>query len=108
MAEGSIQSAILDYLNSIPGCIAENVSGNANQSGRADVNACYRGHCLKLELKDPKTGYKPSAQQLLYIKKWKLAGAYTGVCYSIADVKKILKQIDEVEDEISRVMDNSR
>lgn len=97
MAETSLQNAILSYLNSIPGCIAENVSGNASQSGRSDINACYKGHCLKLELKDPTTGYKPSQQQLLYLKKWKLAGAITGVCYSVGDVQAILGAIDEIQ-----------
>lgn len=95
MAEGSLQSKILEYLNALPDCIAENVSGNANQSGRADINACYKGRCLKIELKDPGTGYKPTKQQLLYLKKWARAGAVTGVCYSLKDVKNLLEQIDE-------------
>lgn len=97
MAETSLQSKVLDYLNSLPHCIAENVSGNAQQSGRADINACYRGRCLKIELKDPTTGYQPSQQQLLYLKRWAAAGAKTGVCYSLKDVKKLLEEIDEVQ-----------
>lgn len=96
MAESSIQSSILKYLNSLPDCIAENVSGNAEQSGRSDINACYKGICLKIELKDPKTGYKPTKQQLLYLKKWELAGAVVGVCYSKKDVKKLLEEADEI------------
>ena len=99
MAEGTLQSKILKYLNSRPDCIAENVSGNANQSGRADINACYKGKCLKLELKDPETGYKPSKKQLLYLKKWAAAGAITKVIYSLEEVEKLLK---EINDEISR------
>ena len=91
MAESRLQSSVLSYLNSIPGCIAENVSGNAQQSGRADINACYKGRCIKIELKDPSTGYKATQQQLLYLKKWKAAGAIVGVCYSIEDVKELIK-----------------
>lgn len=94
MAETSLQSKVLNYLNALPECMAENVSGNASQSGRADINGCYKGRCLKIELKDPETGYKPSKQQLLYLKRWKLAGAITGVCYSLEDVKRLLKEID--------------
>lgn len=94
MAEGNLQSKVLDYLNSLPRCIAENVSGNADQSGRADINACYKGRCLKIELKDPETGYQPSQQQLLYLKKWAAAGAKTGVCYSVEEVKFLLEEID--------------
>ena len=97
MAEGSLQSTVLKYLNSLPRCIAENVRGSADQSGRADVNMCYKGRCVKIELKDPSTGYKPTKQQLLYLKKWAAAGAKTGVCYSLKDVKKLLEEIDEVQ-----------
>lgn len=90
MIEGSLQSSVLEYLNSLPHCIAENVSGNARQRGRADINGCYKGRCFKIELKSPDTGYKPTKQQKLYLKKWKIAGAIVGVCYSIEDVKEVL------------------
>lgn len=97
MAESSLQTKVLKYLNSLPRCIAENVSGSAEQSGRSDVNACYKGRCLKIELKDPQTGYKPTQQQILYLKRWAAAGAKTGVCYSVEDVKILLEEIDEVQ-----------
>lgn len=90
MIEGSLQSSVLAYLNSLPHCIAENVSGNARQRGRADINGCYKGRCFKIELKSPDTGYKPTKQQKLYLKKWKIAGAIVGVCYSLEDVKEVL------------------
>lgn len=93
MGETSIQTAVLNYLNSLPQCIAENVSGNAKQSGRADINACYKGRCLKIEMKDPETGYEPTKQQLLYLAKWNAAGAVTAVCYSVKDVKNLLEEI---------------
>jgi len=94
--ERNIQTRVLEYLNSLPQCMAENVRGNASQSGRADINACYKGHCLKIELKDPEdTGYSATAQQKLYLKRWEKAGAIVGVCYSIDDVKKLLEGIDE-------------
>lgn len=90
MPETSLQSTVLDYLNSLPNCMAENVSGNARQSGRADINACYKGKCIKIELKDPESGYQPTRQQLLYLKKWQKAGAITGVCYSLKEVKELI------------------
>lgn len=95
--ERSIQTKVLNYLNSLPECMAENVRGTASQSGRADINACYKGHCIKIELKDPEDkGYKATQQQKLYLEKWKRAGAVVGVCYSINDVKKLLEDIDEI------------
>ena len=74
MIESSLQSKVLEYLNSLPRCVAENVSGNARQRGRADINGCYDGRCFKIELKSLDTGYKPTKQQELYLKKWKIAG----------------------------------
>lgn len=94
MIEGSIQSKVLKYLNALPCCIAENVSGNASQSGRADINCCYKGRAIKIELKSRDTGYKASKQQKLYLKKWKRAGAIVGICYNVEDVKKLLRKVD--------------
>lgn len=90
MKETALQSKVLRYLNSIPGCIAENVSGNARQRGRADINGCYKGRCFKIELKSKDTGYQPTEQQKLYLKRWKAAGAIVGSCYSLEDVKEVL------------------
>lgn len=90
MAESNLQSTVLEYLNSLPHCMAENVSGNIRQRGRADINGCYNGRCFKIELKDKNTGYKPTKQQLLYLKKWEMAGAIVGVCYSLQEVKEVL------------------
>lgn len=93
MAENSLQTRALKYLNSLPNCIAENVSGNSNQSGRADINGCISGRAFKIELKDPKTGYKPSKKQLRYLDKWrKKAGALAAVCYSLDEVKELLEE----------------
>ena len=97
MAESSFQTKVLDYLNSLPDCRAENVSGSARQSGRADINACYKGRCLKIELKDGDTDYKATEQQKLYLLKWKKAGAATAVCRYIDDVKELIRKIDEGE-----------
>lgn len=94
MSETSFQTKVLEYLNSLPECMAENVSGNARQSGRADINACYRGICLKLELKDGDTKYQATKQQKLYLLKWEKAGAITGVCRTLEDVKKLLRKAE--------------
>lgn len=94
MREGSIQSKILDYLNSIPHCMAENVSGNASQSGRADISACYKGVYLKLEVKGGTEGYEATRQQQLYLRMWELAGAKVAVIRSVKDVKRVLELID--------------
>lgn len=89
-SESSIQENILDYINSLPYGIAENVSGNAKQSGRADVNACVYGYTLKIEVKTADTEYGrkgATTKQRLYLEKWARAGAFSCVAYSVDDVK---------------------
>ena len=90
--EDSFQSTVLTYLNGLPGCKAENVSGNANQSGRPDVNGCYKGRAFKLELKSLDTGYKPSKKQELELRRWANAGCVVGVLYSMGVVRYLFEQ----------------
>lgn len=85
--ESSMQSSVLEYLNSIKGCIAENVSGNSSQSGRADVNGAFNGRAFKIELKVPDRGNTPTKKQLFELLRWQKAGAIVMVAYSLSDVK---------------------
>lgn len=95
MKESSLQSKILKYINNLPEGIAENVSGGANQSGRADINACYKGRCMKIELKRPASYEKPSLKQEVYLRSWKRAGAMVLWCSSLEEVKRLIAFIDE-------------
>lgn len=88
--ESTLQKSVLKYLNSVPECIAENVSGNAQQSGRADISGCLQGRCFKIELKSADHGNTATKLQLNYLKKWGRSGAIVGVCYSIKEVKELL------------------
>lgn len=87
--EGSIQTSVLDFLNSLPGCVAENVSGNSQQSGRPDINGCYKGRMFKIELKTPDNKNKASKKQGLHLRRWRRSGAITGVVYSLRFIKEI-------------------
>lgn len=89
-SETTIQSDIIDYINSLPQGRAENVSGNAQQSGRADINACIEGRTFKIEAKTDETEYGrkgATTKQRLYLEKWARAGAFSCVVYSVDDVK---------------------
>lgn len=91
--ESSIQSDILDYINRLPYGKAENVSGNAHQSGRADINACIKGRTFKIEVKTEDTAYGRKGaptKQRLYLEKWARAGAISCVVYSVEDVKQVI------------------
>jgi hypothetical protein len=94
-SETSIQDDILDYLNSLPQGRAENVSGNAKQSGRADINACIAGITYKIEVKTEDTAYGrkgATTKQRLYLEKWARAGAVACVVYSVDDVKLMVNK----------------
>lgn len=90
--ESTIQSSVLKYLNNLPNCVAENVSGNSRQSGRPDINGCINGKSFRIELKSPDHDNVATKKQLNNLKKWKRAGAITGVCYSLKEVKELLKE----------------
>lgn len=90
--ESSFQASALEYLNSIPGCIAENVSGDASQSGRPDINGCYKGRAFKLELKQPDNKYKVSLKQNIELRRWGNAGCVVGVAYSREFIRWLFEQ----------------
>ena len=94
--ECSIVDGIMKYLNSLPYCVAEKVVGNSNQKGRADINACYDGRCIRIEVKTADNGNKASEIQKVNLMKWKNAGAAVCVAYCVDDVKKLIHWISEV------------
>lgn len=72
--ETSIENQVLEYLNSLPHCIAEKVStkgrklgnkrikpGKYETIGRADIFSCLEGYYIEIEIKKP--GYKQSEAQ---------------------------------------------
>lgn len=95
-SEPSIQSSIIDYINSLIYGRAENVSGNAQQSGRADINACIYGWLLKIEVKTEDTEYGRkgmTTKQRLYLEKWARAGAMSCVAYNLDDAKFVIDKL---------------
>lgn len=90
--ESNFQATVLKYLNSLPGCKAENVSGNANQSGRPDINGCYKGRMFKIELKTHDNNYQASKKQKLELRKWRNVGCAVGVVYSMEFLKQVFSK----------------
>lgn len=90
--ESGFQSTALGFLNNLPDCIAENVSGNSAQSGRPDINGCYKGRMFKIELKTPDDKYKASKKQNLTLRRWRRAGCVTAVVYSMSVLRKMFSQ----------------
>lgn len=101
--ENSLQNSALEYLNKLPGCVAENVSGDASQSGRPDINGCYKGRAFKLELKTPDNKNEASLKQDLELRRWKRAGCVIGVIYSMRALKRLF-EVDYDWSQIKSVM----
>ena len=85
--ETTITHNIMSYLNNIDGVIMEKVKGEAECSGRADINGCYKGRSVRIEVKTPDNRNKPSKKQLWNLWQWHKAGAIVMVVYSLEAVK---------------------
>ena len=90
MSEASFQSRVLEYLNALDGCTAENVSGNSQQSGRPDINGVYKGRSFRIELKVLDEYNKPTRKQMLNLMKWFKSGSAICVAYKLRDVDNFI------------------
>lgn len=90
--EVSIVDKILSYINGLPHGVAEKVQGTALSSGKADINACINGRCIRLEVKTADHGNKASKKQKINLRRWSAAGAICGVVYSLEEVKELLRK----------------
>lgn len=93
MRETPIVNKILKKLNSITGCVAEKVHGNAFQSGKPDINGCFYGYAFRMEAKSADTGYKVTKIQIEDMAKWGRCGAVTGIVKSVDDALNLLDKI---------------
>ena len=92
--ETSITSSIISHLKQIGGQ-AEKVKGDSSASGRPDINACYKGRCLRIEVKTPDNRNTTSKKQDINLKRWRHAGAVTMTVYSKRAVMFFIDCIDK-------------
>lgn len=64
--------------------------------GIPDILGCYRGWAVAIEAKMP--GGKLSVKQVKFLEQWNRAGGYTLVAYNVEEVKALLAEIDDLED----------
>lgn len=79
--EKSITNSIIAYIKQSGGQ-AEKVKGDSSASGRPDINACYNGRCLRIEVKTPDHRNITSKKQDINLKRWRYAGAVCMAVYS--------------------------
>lgn len=88
MGEKAIVNAILKYLKII-GAKAIKIHGTPfSRAGTPDIVGAINGRPLALEVKRP--GEEETRIQAHELRKWKEAGAITGVVTSVAEAKEIL------------------
>lgn len=87
--ETGIQTRILDYLNSVPGCKAINIHGSVHtEKGTPDIFCCLHGKAILLEVK--KDNETSDEIQKHRHRQWVGAGARVAVVRSLAEVKSLL------------------
>lgn len=90
--EISIVDNIITYICKLPNGTAEKVQGTLRSSGKADINACINGRCIRLEVKTADHGNTASKKQSINLRRWAAAGAICGVVYSLDEVKNLLEE----------------
>lgn len=90
--ENTVVEGILNYINGLPESVAEKVQGTALSSGKADINACIRGRCVRIEVKTVDHNNKPSKKQRINLRRWASKGAVCIVAYTINDVKSVITE----------------
>ena len=96
--ETTITHRIMKYLNNTDRTIMEKVKGEAECSGRADINGCYHGRSVRIEVKTPDNRNKPSKKQLYNLWEWHKAGALVMVVYSVEAVERAFSLYDKLKD----------
>lgn len=92
--ESNITGSIISHLNRLPYGRAEKLKGSSSGSGKADINACYRGRSLRIEVKTADNRNKASDKQNHNLEKWRKAGAVVMVVYSKRAVEQFLALLD--------------
>ena len=88
--ESSLNSKVVKYLNSLPNSHCYKRHAGPFRKGRADVAGTIQGMSIELEGKIGDN--TPTPLQREWLSDAGKAGAVTGVFYSLADVKRILKE----------------
>ena len=88
--EKTITNNILKYLKSLPDCLAKKRTGGINNRSEPDIFGCIAGRHFELEVKRP--GGRLTPNQAATLKRWKEAGAVTGVPQSVEDVQALFSE----------------
>lgn len=94
--ESKFSREVVDYLKAKGALVNVNTASIYDRVGRADVEACYSGYYIALELK---TGnYAPDPLQIRYLQEVRCAGGYGLLLRdTLDDLEDLLLHIDQTE-----------
>lgn len=94
--EAKFSRKVVDYLEAKGALVNLNTATIYDRVGRADVEACYGGHYIALELK---TGnYQPDKLQITYLQKVRDAGGYGLLLRdTLDDLEDLLLHLDQMD-----------
>lgn len=100
MLEADITKRITRYLRSLEGWYGWKIHGGPSQAiGIPDVVGCYRGFFVGLEVKRPEKRHTLTKIQAATLRKIREVGGESHLVTSVAEVKKIIAELDERLDE---------
>lgn len=94
--EAKFSRKVVDYLEAKGAVVNVNTATIYDRVGRADIEACYSGYYIALELK---TGnYKADKLQIRYLQEIRCAGGYGLLLRdSLDDLEDLLLHLDQMD-----------
>lgn len=94
--EAKFSRKVVDYLEAKGAVVNVNTATIYDRVGRADIEACYLGYYIGLELK---TGnYQPDPLQITYLQQVRCAGGYGLLLRdTLDDLEDLLNYLDNME-----------
>lgn len=96
MKESVFSRKVVDYLEAKGAVVNVNTATIYDRVGRADIEACYSGYYIALELK---TGnYQPDPLQIRYLQQVRCAGGYGLLLRdTLGDLEDLLLHLDQMD-----------
>lgn len=94
--EAKFSRKVVDYLEAKGAVVNVNTATIYDRVGRADIEACYLGYYIALELK---TGnYQPDPLQIRYLQQVRCAGGYGLLLRdTLGDLEDLLQYLDQLD-----------
>lgn len=94
--EAKFSRKVVDYLEAKGAVVNVNTATIYDRVGRADIEACYLGYYIALELK---TGnYQPDPLQITYLQQVRCAGGYGLLLRdNLGDLYDLLQYLDQLD-----------